>query len=79
MAALMNSVAARALKLSSAVNFRLNQCGGSTAHRVRSLSTVMSPPSKAIVYEQHGSPDSVTRFVVYCVGTVSICMYTAHI
>ncbi|CAA7038201.1 unnamed protein product [Microthlaspi erraticum] len=63
MTALLNSVAARALKLSSVVNFRWNQCGGSAAHRVRSLSTVMSPPSKAIVYEQHGSPDSVTRVV----------------
>ncbi|CAA7027550.1 unnamed protein product [Microthlaspi erraticum] len=29
----------------------------------RSFSTIMSPPSKAIVYERHGSPDSVTRVV----------------
>ncbi|CAN8268294.1 unnamed protein product [Cochlearia groenlandica] len=57
MAALINSVAARALKLSSSspLNFRLNRLNG-----VRSF---MSPPSKAIVYDQHGSPDSVTRMV----------------
>ncbi|XP_015874172.3 enoyl-[acyl-carrier-protein] reductase, mitochondrial isoform X1 [Ziziphus jujuba] len=31
--------------------------------RVRSFSATMSPPSKAVVYEQHGPPDSVTRVV----------------
>ncbi|KAK8990495.1 hypothetical protein V6N11_009194 [Hibiscus sabdariffa] len=30
---------------------------------VRALSTTMSPPSKAVVYEHHGPPDSVTRMV----------------
>ncbi|KAE8680499.1 putative trans-2-enoyl-CoA reductase [Hibiscus syriacus] len=30
---------------------------------VRALSTIMSPPSKAVVYEHHGPPDSVTRTV----------------
>ncbi|KAH7542554.1 hypothetical protein FEM48_Zijuj02G0086400 [Ziziphus jujuba var. spinosa] len=31
--------------------------------RIRSFSATMSPPSKAVVYEQHGPPDSVTRVV----------------
>ncbi|KAF3455084.1 hypothetical protein FNV43_RR05532 [Rhamnella rubrinervis] len=30
---------------------------------VRSFSAIMSPPSKAVVYEHHGPPDSVTRVV----------------
>ncbi|KAH0942677.1 hypothetical protein HID58_002314 [Brassica napus] len=64
MTALMKSVGVQALKLlSSAVNFRMNQCGETPIGCLRSFSTVMSPPSKAIVYEQHGSPDSVTRLV----------------
>ncbi|KAM7279298.1 hypothetical protein ACFE04_006432 [Oxalis oulophora] len=29
----------------------------------RTYSVLMSPPSKAVVYEQHGSPDSVTRVI----------------
>ncbi|XVE59149.1 hypothetical protein DITRI_Ditri05aG0022500 [Diplodiscus trichospermus] len=44
------------LKQSSFRNFR-------QAQTVRALSTIMSPPSKAVVYEQHGPPDSVTRVV----------------
>nr|DAD26032.1 TPA_asm: hypothetical protein HUJ06_027500 [Nelumbo nucifera] len=28
---------------------------------IRAYSATMSPPSKAVVYEQHGSPDQVTR------------------
>uniref|UniRef100_A0A0D3A8N8 Enoyl-[acyl-carrier-protein] reductase, mitochondrial n=1 Tax=Brassica oleracea var. oleracea TaxID=109376 RepID=A0A0D3A8N8_BRAOL len=64
MTALMKSVGVRAMKLlSSAVNFRLNQCGETPIRSLRSFSTLRSPPSKAIVYEQHGSPDSVTRLV----------------
>ncbi|KAJ0240363.1 Enoyl-[acyl-carrier-protein] reductase [Hirschfeldia incana] len=63
MTALMKSVGTRALKLSSAVNFRLNKCGETPKRSLRSFSTLMSPPSKAIVYDQHGSPDSVTRVV----------------
>lgn len=27
-----------------------------------SFSTVLSPPSKAVVYEHHGPPDQVTRY-----------------
>ncbi|KAG2312540.1 hypothetical protein Bca4012_027089 [Brassica carinata] len=46
-----------------ALNFRLNQFGETRKRFLRSFSTLMSPPSKAIVYEQHGSPDSVTRLV----------------
>ncbi|KAL0689629.1 hypothetical protein Bca4012_089307 [Brassica carinata] len=62
MTALMKSVGVRAMKLlSSAGNFRLNQCGETPIRSLRSFSTLRSPPSKAIVYEQHGSPDSVTR------------------
>ncbi|KAK9727327.1 hypothetical protein RND81_05G273900 [Saponaria officinalis] len=30
---------------------------------VRAYTAMMSPPSKAVVYEQHGSPDKVTRVV----------------
>ncbi|CAF2074725.1 unnamed protein product [Brassica oleracea var. botrytis] len=64
MTALMKSVGVRAMKLlSSAGNFRLNQCGETPIRSLRSFSTLRSPPSKAIVYEQHGSPDSVTRLV----------------
>ncbi|EOY34251.1 Polyketide synthase, enoylreductase family protein isoform 1 [Theobroma cacao] len=33
------------------------------AQTVRALSTIMSPPSKAVVYEHHGPPDSVTRVI----------------
>ncbi|KAL4297604.1 hypothetical protein GQ457_12G029440 [Hibiscus cannabinus] len=33
------------------------------AKTVRALSTIMSPPSKAVVYEHHGPPDSVTRMI----------------
>ncbi|KAK8683564.1 hypothetical protein V6N13_039623 [Hibiscus sabdariffa] len=33
------------------------------AKTVRVLSTIMSPPSKAVVYEHHGPPDSVTRMI----------------
>ncbi|CAH9108867.1 unnamed protein product [Cuscuta epithymum] len=32
-----------------------------TTSAIRAFSTAMSPPSKAIVYDQHGPPDSVTR------------------
>ncbi|KAG9453859.1 hypothetical protein H6P81_006763 [Aristolochia fimbriata] len=31
--------------------------------KIRAFSSVLSPPSKAVVYEQHGSPDQVTRVV----------------
>ncbi|CAH8387082.1 unnamed protein product [Eruca vesicaria subsp. sativa] len=58
MTALMKSVGVGTLKFSSVVSFRLNRCRGA-----RSFSMLMSPPSKAIVYDQHGSPDSVTRLV----------------
>lgn len=30
----------------------------------RAFSALMSPPSMAVVYEHHGPPDAVTRFVV---------------
>ncbi|XP_022730236.1 enoyl-[acyl-carrier-protein] reductase, mitochondrial [Durio zibethinus] len=33
------------------------------AQTVRALTTIMSPPSKAVVYEHHGPPDSVTRVI----------------
>ncbi|WRX33399.1 Alcohol dehydrogenase-like [Theobroma cacao] len=33
------------------------------AQTVRALSTITSPPSKAVVYEHHGPPDSVTRVI----------------
>ncbi|XP_056855845.1 enoyl-[acyl-carrier-protein] reductase, mitochondrial isoform X2 [Raphanus sativus] len=63
MTALVKSAGVRVLKLSSAVNFRLNQSGETRTRSLRSFSMLMSPPSKAIVYEQQGSPDSVTRLV----------------
>ncbi|KAE8038936.1 hypothetical protein FH972_011398 [Carpinus fangiana] len=31
--------------------------------RVRAFTATMSPPSKAVVYEQHGPPDTVTRVI----------------
>ncbi|KAG7949955.1 hypothetical protein I3843_13G089800 [Carya illinoinensis] len=31
--------------------------------RVRAFSAIMSPPSKAVVYDHHGPPDSVTRVI----------------
>ncbi|XP_074304051.1 enoyl-[acyl-carrier-protein] reductase, mitochondrial-like [Silene latifolia] len=37
--------------------------GRSSRNCVRAFSTVMSPPSKAVVYDQHGAPDKVTRLV----------------
>ncbi|OMO67582.1 Alcohol dehydrogenase superfamily, zinc-type [Corchorus capsularis] len=33
------------------------------AQTIRALSTLMSPPSRAVVYEHQGPPDSVTRLV----------------
>ncbi|XVF05620.1 hypothetical protein REPUB_Repub05bG0188400 [Reevesia pubescens] len=33
------------------------------AQTIRTLSTIISPPSKAVVYEHHGPPDSVTRVI----------------
>ncbi|KAJ4836591.1 hypothetical protein Tsubulata_043493 [Turnera subulata] len=36
---------------------------GARAQRMRTFSALMSPPSKAVVYDQEGSPDSVTRVV----------------
>ncbi|XP_010426005.1 PREDICTED: probable trans-2-enoyl-CoA reductase, mitochondrial [Camelina sativa] len=63
MAALIKSVTIRALKFSSAASFRSKRCGKTPIICLKSFSTVMSPPSEAIVYEQHGSPDSVTRLV----------------
>ncbi|CAH8267556.1 unnamed protein product [Arabidopsis lyrata] len=64
MAALMKSVAGRALKFSSTASFRSNRHVKTPTLCTKSFSTViMSPPSKAIVYEEHGSPDSVTRLV----------------
>lgn len=32
-------------------------------NHVRAFSAIMSPPSMAVVYDQHGSPDKVTRIV----------------
>jgi trans-2-enoyl-CoA reductase len=63
MAALMESVVGRALKFSSTANFRSIRRGETPTLCIKSFSTIMSPPSKAIVYEEHGSPDSVTRLV----------------
>ncbi|GLU02444.1 hypothetical protein SLE2022_196940 [Rubroshorea leprosula] len=33
------------------------------AQTIRAFSSLMSPPSKAVVYENHGSPDAVTRVI----------------
>ncbi|KAG7633416.1 Polyketide synthase enoylreductase domain [Arabidopsis suecica] len=63
MAALMESVVGRALKFSSTANFRSIRRSETPTLCIKSFSTIMSPPSKAIVYEEHGSPDSVTRLV----------------
>lgn len=63
MASLVRSSALRALK--PLLNFTLNDALNPRAQtlRVRAFSTTLSPPSKAVVYEQHGPPDSVTRVI----------------
>ncbi|XP_010520323.1 PREDICTED: probable trans-2-enoyl-CoA reductase, mitochondrial [Tarenaya hassleriana] len=63
MAALMNSVVVRALTFSPAANLPWNRTNGFPSRWVRSFSAMMSPPSKAVVYDLHGPPDSVTRVV----------------
>lgn len=43
--------------------------------RIRLFSATMSPPSKAVVYEEHGPPDSVTRstsFALTCSSFLDI-------
>lgn len=61
MASLVRSSALRALK--PLLNITLNDALNPRAQTlsVRAFSTALSPPSKAVVYEQHGPPDSVTR------------------
>ncbi|CAL8999366.1 unnamed protein product [Prunus brigantina] len=64
MASLVRSATLRLLKplgnltLNEAVNHPRTQ----TLSR-RAFSTTLSPPSKAVVYEQHGPPDRVTRVI----------------
>ncbi|KAK8707739.1 hypothetical protein V6N13_058792 [Hibiscus sabdariffa] len=48
------------LKAASTSLWSLNR-SSPKAKTVRALSTIMSPPSKAVVYEHHGPPDTVTR------------------
>ncbi|XP_028783828.1 enoyl-[acyl-carrier-protein] reductase, mitochondrial [Neltuma alba] len=36
---------------------------GAQSQSVRAFSSAVSPPSKAVVYELHGSPDSVTKLI----------------
>ena len=39
--------------------------GGARFPNTRAFSSAVSPPSKAIVYEQHGQPDEVTKLVEF--------------
>ncbi|KAK8601516.1 hypothetical protein V6N12_051346 [Hibiscus sabdariffa] len=50
------------LKAASTSLWSLNR-SSPKAKTVRALSTIMSPPSKAVVYEHHGPPDTVTRMI----------------
>ncbi|CAB4313204.1 unnamed protein product [Prunus armeniaca] len=64
MASLVRSATLRFLKplgnltLNDAVNHPRTQ-----TQSLRAFSTTLSPPSKAVVYEQHGPPDRVTRVI----------------
>ncbi|OWM67957.1 hypothetical protein CDL15_Pgr017525 [Punica granatum] len=62
MALVRSSAAAAALR---ALNGSCSLIGGlprsSNALRIRCFSSLMSPPSTAVVYDQHGAPDAVTR------------------
>lgn len=62
----MRSVARTALPGASSsllFNLRRVHVPRPQAQVVRAFSALLSPPSKAIVYDQHGCPDSVTRVV----------------
>ena len=42
---------------------------------IRAFSSLLtSPPSKAVVYERHGPPDAVTRYVLCMYGIFSLMM-----
>ncbi|XP_044505771.1 enoyl-[acyl-carrier-protein] reductase, mitochondrial-like [Mangifera indica] len=62
--ALAKSIAMKAFS-KSAESFGLKWafCRGAQAHRIRAFSALMSPPSKAVVYEREGPPDTVTKVV----------------
>ncbi|EEF32141.1 enoyl-[acyl-carrier-protein] reductase, mitochondrial [Ricinus communis] len=63
---IMRSLAMKALKCpSSSFLFNLRQTHNPRVQTqvIRAFSALMSPPSKAIVYDQHGAPESVTRVV----------------
>ncbi|XP_050213939.1 enoyl-[acyl-carrier-protein] reductase, mitochondrial [Mercurialis annua] len=62
----LRSTAMKALDHPSSVffsNSRIAHNRQLQTQMVRAFSALMSPPSKAIVYDQHGAPDSVTRVV----------------
>ncbi|KAJ0021720.1 hypothetical protein Pint_32261 [Pistacia integerrima] len=62
--ALARSVAAKAFN-KSAESFGLKwaYCRGAQAQCIRAFSALMSPPSKAVVYEREGPPDAVTKVI----------------
>ncbi|PPR80786.1 hypothetical protein GOBAR_AA39930 [Gossypium barbadense] len=58
------SIALKAVNTASLWGLNRSRFGGlPKVQTVRALSTIMSPPSKAVVYEHHGPPDSVTRMI----------------
>uniref|UniRef100_A0A2P2L447 Zinc binding dehydrogenase n=1 Tax=Rhizophora mucronata TaxID=61149 RepID=A0A2P2L447_RHIMU len=67
MALIMRSVSMEALKPNgpspSLFNLTRTHLARGPVQIFRAFSALMSPPSKAVVYEQHGPPDSVTRVV----------------
>ncbi|CAL1385278.1 unnamed protein product [Linum trigynum] len=63
---MVRSLAARALNEPSLSVFKFLRRIGTARPQlqsVRAFSALMSPPSKAVVYDQHGPPDSVVRMV----------------
>ncbi|XP_061352037.1 enoyl-[acyl-carrier-protein] reductase, mitochondrial [Gastrolobium bilobum] len=64
MASMLRSFCVKAPRLLFNFKLRLvNDGGGGQSLITRALSSAVSPPSKAIIYEVHGPPDAVTRLV----------------
>ncbi|XP_031251571.1 enoyl-[acyl-carrier-protein] reductase, mitochondrial-like [Pistacia vera] len=62
--ALARSVAAKAFnKSAESFGLKWTYCRGAQAQCIRAFSALMSPPSKAVVYEREGPPDAVTKVI----------------
>lgn len=74
--ALAKSIAMKAFS-KSAESFGLKWafCRGAQAHRIRAFSALMSPPSKAVVYEREGPPDAVTKYTYSQIFCLCILRY----